>query len=178
MNLTTNIIDSASFYNEIRNELKFPKQLIYDKLMDKYLDDQLKYISTFNIYVCGRPGAGKRTFINRLIKSISYKAVGGESSSRILKYIHPTFPISLYETPEIDSEYKIMKITDLISKRKQLEEPINRIHAVFYLVSGIDARFFMSFEGQFIKYILEKIEIPIYFLITKLNMNMNILYNF
>ena len=71
-----------------------------------------------------------------------------------------------------------MKITDLITKRKQLEEPINRIHAVFYLVNGIDDRFFMSFEGQFIKYILEKIEIPIYFLITKLNMNMNILYNF
>ena len=58
-------------------------------------------------------------------------------------------------------------------KNIELQEPRTRIHTVFYVISGIEARYFMSYEMPLIKYILEEMKIPIYFLITKLYKDKN-----
>ena len=121
IHLTINLINCAGFYNEIGNELRFPKKFIYDELLEIYLNGRYKKkkinFSTFNILVCGRPGVGKSAFINIMIKSMICKvSFGGEGTSRISKYIHPTFPIVFYDTPGISTENKFNKITDFLGK--------------------------------------------------------------
>ena len=80
--MNINWIECAGYYNEIGNQFNFSKKLIFDKLIYKYLNNSLIFISSFNILVIGRPGVGRSTLINSLIKSVSSKASIGEENSK------------------------------------------------------------------------------------------------
>ena len=80
--LTINLIECAAFYNELGDEFKFPKKLMNDKIMEKDLKEILNNFSTFNILLCGRPGVGKSTFINGLLKTMICKSGRGPECSK------------------------------------------------------------------------------------------------
>lgn len=118
INLNMNLIECAAFYNELGDEFKFPKNFMDDKLMENDLNEILQNFATFNILICGRPGVGKSTFINNMIKAMICKAsVGEECSSKIVKYIHRSLPITFYDTPGISTEQRMKDIIDLIKKK-------------------------------------------------------------
>ena len=168
--LTINLIECASFFNELGDEFKFPKKLIDDKVMENDLDIFIKSIFSFNIMVLGRPGVGKSSFINKMINAMICKAgMGGECSSRIIKYLHRIFPITFFDTPGISTEKIVNVILDLIRKKNnELNENRSRFHAVFYILDGNNARSFMDYENIMFKCLLEEIKIPVYFILTKL----------
>ena len=171
IDLNINLIECAAFYNELGDEFKFPKKFMDDKLMENDLNETIKNFATFNILICGRPGVGKSTFINNMIKAMICKAsTGKECSSRIVKYIHRTLPITFYDTPGISTKEKIQVVINLIkNKNKELNESKTKIHAVFYLLSALDSRKFLDFEIEMFKVLLKEFDVPVFFIITKMN---------
>lgn len=170
INLNLNLIECAAFYNELGDEFKFPKKCMDEQLMQNDLNEILKNFATFNILICGRPGVGKSTFINFMIKTMVCKASSGkECSSKIIKYIHRTLPITFYDTPGISTEEKIKSVIELIKiKNKELKDSKSKIHAVFYVLSALDPRSFMNFEREMFNFILQENHLPVYFILTKL----------
>ena len=169
INLNFNLMECALFYNDIGDE-KISRSLYKDeKLMDLVLKNAQQNFATFNILVCGRPGVGKSTFINGILKTmICNSQRGKECPQKIVKYIHRDLPITFYNTPGISEESKIQTIIELKEKKnKELGESQSKIHAVFYVLSGQEARSFMTYENRMFKLILEKYRIKIYFVITK-----------
>ena len=168
--LTINLIECASFFNELGDEFKFPKKLIDDKVMENDLNIFMNSIFSFNIIVLGHPGGGKSTFINKMINSMICKtSMGGECSSRIIKYLHRTFPITFYNTPGISEESIVDTILNLIRQKNfELKQNRSKFHAVFYILDGNNARSFMNYENSMFKCLLEEIKIPVYFILTKL----------
>ena len=168
--LTINLIECASFYNELGDEFKFPKKLIDDEVMENDLNVFLNSIFSFNIMVLGRPGVGKSSFINKMINAMICKAgMGGECSSRIIKYLHRLFPITFFDTPGISTEEIVNKVLDLIRKKNnELNKNRSRFHAVFYILDGNNSRSFYNYEKLMFKCLLEEINIPVYFILTKL----------
>lgn len=168
-NLNINLIECAAFYNELGDEFKFPKKLMDNKLMENDLNDLLNNFSTFNILICGRPGSGKSTFINGMIKTMICKSgKGGECSKRIVKYIHRKLPITFYDTPGISDSDKINAIINLIRNiNVELGEAKSKIHAVFYVLNGLDSRSFYDYEKIMFEVILGEYKLPVYFLITR-----------
>ena len=170
INLNLNLIECSAFYNELGDEFKFPKKFMDDNLMQKDINEIITKFSTFNILICGRPGAGKSSFINFIIKAMICKAGhGGELSKRIIKYIHREYPLTLYDTPGISTEEKIYEIIELIKqKNEELKDSKTKIHAIFYVINGQDPRNFLNFESKMFEVIIKELKIPIYFLMTRL----------
>ena len=57
-----------------------------------------KQISTFNILICGPCGAGKSTFINQFMHDkIAKEGEGLSITNKIKSYIHPKYPIRIYD---------------------------------------------------------------------------------
>ena len=168
--LNFNLIETSEFYNELGDEFKYPKQFMDDGLFDIVAKEMIKNFSTLNILICGRPGAGKSTFINGIMKAtVSRSRKGGECSSRIIRYIHRSLPIAFYDTPGMSTEQKMEEIIELIKKKNiELEDMQSKIHAVFYLFNGKDPRFFCNFENKMFN-LLEEKKIPIYFIVTQFN---------
>jgi GTP-binding protein EngB required for normal cell division len=168
--LTINLIECASFFNELGDEFKFPKKLVDDDVMENNLNSFLKSIFSFNIIVLGRPGVGKSSFINKMINAMICKSgMGGECSSRIIKYLHRIFPITFFDTPGISTENIVEKVLKLIrEKNTELNGNRSRFHAVFYILDGNNARSFMDYEEKMFKCLLEELKLPVYFILTKL----------
>ena len=97
------LIKVSSYYNQLGDEIGFPKNLIDEKLLEKDNKLILKYFFTFNILVCGKPGVGKSTLINRILgKEKAYSGKGSSTlTSKIVKYISDENPISIYDSPGI-----------------------------------------------------------------------------
>ena len=170
INLNLNLVECSAFYNELGDEFKFPKKFMDDKLMKKDINEFINNFSTFNILLCGRPGVGKSTFINHIIKAMICKAGRGrELSSRIIKYIHRDYPLTLYDTPGISTEEKIDVIIELIKKKnEELKDSKTKIHAIFYVINGQDPRNFLDYESKMFEIIIKELKLPVYFLITRL----------
>ena len=170
LELNFNLIEASEYYNELGDEFKYPKQLMDDDLFDKVAKEMIRNFSTFNILICGRPGVGKSTFINGMMKAtVSRSKKGSECSSRIIRYIHRTLPIAFYDTPGMSTESKMEDIIKLIKKKNiELEDMQSKIHAVFYLFNGKNTRFFCNFENKMFD-LLEEKKIPIYYIGTQFN---------
>ena len=136
--LTINLIEYASFFNELGDEFKFSKNLIDDKVMENDLNFFRKNFFCFNIIIIGCPGVGKNIFINKMVKAMICKAGrGGECSSRIVKYLHRMLSITFYFTPGISTREKVNEILDLKrEKNNELYEARSRIYAILYIIDG------------------------------------------
>ena len=89
-----------------------------------------------------------------------YKAgIGGECSSRIIKYLHRMFLITFFDTLGISSKKIVKIILDLIKKNNELNENRSRFHAVFYILDGNNDRNFMDYEDLMFKCLIEEIKI-------------------
>ena len=168
--LTIYLLECSSFFNELGDEFKFPKKLTDDKIMENDLNIFINSIFSFNIIVLGRPGVGKSSFINKMINAMICRAgMGGECSSKIIKYLHRIFPITFFDTPGISTEKIVKIVLDLIRQKNiELYQNRSKFHAVFYILDGNNARSFMDYENEMFKCLLEEIKIPIYFILTKL----------
>ena len=169
INLNFNLIECSAYFNELGDEYKYPNQFMDDKLFDKVVEEIIKNFSTLNILICGRPGVGKSTFINGILKTtISRSKKGEECSKRIIKYIHRTYPIAFYDSPGMSTNEIMERIIELIEKKNnELGKLQSKIHAVFYLFNGKNVRFFEDKEFNMLKLILSKFQIPLYLLATQ-----------
>ena len=167
--LLIKILKICSYYNELGDEVGFPKMIIKKEIIN--IDSKLmsKYLFTINCLVCGKPGAGKSLFINKILgenKCMSLYSVEDSLTSKIVKYIHSELPITLYDTPGFNNDEQIDKVEQLIlDKNKNLKEQKNKIHFIFYLINKHTGRGFASREITFIQKLLEE-KMNIYYVIT------------
>jgi len=153
------IIQFATYYNQLGDDIGFPKKLNDRNLLEKDNYLMTKYLFTINILLCGRPGAGKGTLINRILgKERCYAKKGGDNTtSKIIKYIHEKYPLVLYDSPGLSTEEDIKKVRKLINqKNRTLNEEINRIHCVFYVLNKNSERGFLAGEYNFIVELIEQ----------------------
>ena len=159
LELLINIIEITSYYNELGDEIGFPKRFINKQLLEK--DEQLilKYSFTINILICGKPGAGKSTLIYRILGKNKCFSGNGTSSltSHVVKYIHDKYPITIYDTPGFERSKDIERVQQLISdKNKTLGEEKNKIHCIFYCMNTRAERTFIEKEFDFLINLLNK----------------------
>ena len=159
LDIQIKIIQFATYYNQLGDDIGFPKKLNDRNLLEKDNYLMTKYLFTINILLCGRPGAGKSTLINRILgKERSYAKKGGDTTtSKIIKYIHEKYPLVLYDSPGLDTEEDIKRVQNLIEqKNKALNEEKNRIHCVFYVLNQNFERGFLTGEFNFIEELIEQ----------------------
>jgi len=159
LDIQIKIIQFATYYNQLGDDIGFPKKLNDRNLLEKDNYLMTKYLFTINILLCGRPGAGKSTLINRILgKERSYAKKGGDTTtSKIIKYIHEKYPLVLYDSPGLDTEEDIKRVQNLIEqKNKALNEEKNRIHCVFYVLNQNFERGFLTGEYNFIEELIEQ----------------------
>ena len=153
IDILINIIQFATYYNQLGDEIGFPKKF-KDKILlekDNYL--MTKYLFTINILLCGRPGAGKSTLMNKILgKERSYAKKGeGTATTKIIKYIHDKYPLTLYDSPGFEKEEDIDRIKKLIKQKKSiLNAEKNTIHCIFYVLNQKSERSFLDKEYDFI----------------------------
>ena len=153
------LIEIASYVNQLGDEIGFPKNLLKEELLEKDNELMIKHLFTFNILVCGRPGAGKSTLINKILRKEKCYAMQGESSltQRVVKYISEEYPILIYDTPGFEKKEDIERVQKLITdKNKSLNEENNRIHCVFYVLNIKSERTFSNEEYNFISSLLNQ----------------------
>lgn len=169
LDICIHLIHVSAYYNQLGDEIGFPKNIIDIELLDKDNELMIKYSFTFNILLCGRPGCGKSTLINKILGKKKAYARKGDSTLtfRIVKYISDRNPIVFYDTPGIKEDKKgFEKIQKLIKqKNESLNEEKEKIHCVFYVLNAKAERTFNIEEFDFLKFILEQ-NLDIYFIVT------------
>ena len=162
------LIKVTSYYNQLGDEIGFPKNIINEKLLEKDHELMIRHFFTFNILLCGKPGSGKSTLANRILgKERAYTGEGYSALTfRVTKYISDKYPIAIYDTPGFDEYEDIEKIKKLIKqKNKSLNEEKNRIHFVFYVINAKSHRFIGEKEKEFLRSLLDQ-KLEVYFIIT------------
>lgn len=168
--LLINVIEICSYFNELGDEVGFPKKIIKDELLD--IDSKLmsQYLFTINFLICGKPGSGKSLFINTILgqnKCISRKSEESSLTTKIVKYIHKDLPIVLYDSPGFDEDKDIELVEKLITdKKKNLKEQKSKIHFILYLMNTNSGRGFKDKEIEFIKSLIDQ-NMEIFFIATQ-----------
>lgn len=148
-----NIIEVTSYCNELGDEIGFPKKFINEKLLEKDGELMIKDSFTFNILICGKPGSGKSTLINKTLgKNKCFSGKGTSSlTSHVVKYIHDKYPIVIYDTPGFEKVEDIERVKQLIiDKNKTLNEEKNKIHCILYCINTSAERTFIEKEYEFL----------------------------
>ena len=159
IDILINIIQFASYYNQLGDEIGFPKKF-KDKILlekDNYL--MTKYLFTINILLCGRPGTGKSTLINKILgKERCYARKGKDTmTNNIIKYIHEKYPLVLYDSPGFVGAEDIERINKLIEiKQNALNKDKNSIHCIFYVLNKNSERGFFLNEYEFISNLIKQ----------------------
>jgi len=166
--IKANIIEIATYYNQLGDEIGFPKKLTERELLER--DNYLitKYLFTINILLCGRPGVGKSTLINRILgKQKTYARKGQNANTiKIVKYIHERYPLVLYDSPGFENDDNITSVKKLITQKNMtLNEEINRIHCIFYLLNTRGERGFYGNEKQLLSSLIEQ-NLDVYIIVT------------
>lgn len=108
--INNQFIKCKNYYNELNaDDIKNPKQ-------------------TFNIALCGPAGSGKSTFINYFFRDkVSKEGEGLSVTHKITNYIHPDYPIKLFDTPGFEDDFTV-KIVEKFLDNLMNEEYDNKNH--------------------------------------------------
>ena len=169
----------CSYYNELGDSFSFPKtKLIQAKTDDASIKEGIisndfnlynkSYSSTINILLAGQPGVGKSSFINMILGEKRCKEGKGKPvTSKIVKYLHQKYPITLYDTPGFDSEKDVNRVMSLIEEiKRHLIDGKDQIHFILFLVNAETSRTLLANDIIFIKKLYE-LKIDVFFVVTR-----------
>ena len=163
-NVTNEFFDKRNVY-----AYKFPKneeeiEYIY-KLFIKFMNyyheisnnDIKSQTHSFNILVCGPAGAGKSTFINQFLQSKTAKEGEGFSiTHEITNYIHPTYPINIFDTPGFEDNETVEKVYKTILKfEDDIRDSKNHIDLILYF-NEMKERVFFAMETDLLKHLIKE----------------------
>ena len=114
-------------------------------------------VQTFNILICGQAGVGKSSFINQFLREkVAKEGEGLSVTHEITNYIHPEFPIRLYDTPGFENDDTVKMVRRTVEKfENDMKESKNHLDLVLYL-NELKQRNFLNLEIDFIKYLLKQ----------------------
>ena len=129
----------------------------------------IKFSSTFNILVIGRPGSGKSTLINLLLNERKAREGIGESVTKVVsKYVHDKYPITFEDTPGFEDNKDLEKMIKFLrDSNDYFGKGKNKFHLILYIINGSNERTFIGEEVKLIDFIQKYIKIPLYFVCTK-----------
>lgn len=140
----------------------------FKKTVDELNSDQLP---TANIMVAGVTGVGKSTLLNAVFgDELAATGKGRPVTDQIREYQSENLPIHIWDTVglEIDSaatENSINSIRQTIAAKASVNDPFDRIHAIWYCIASSGNRY-QDAELKFIK-TLHSLEIPFLIVLTK-----------
>ena len=168
VDIMIHLIEVSVYYNQLGDEVGFPKNILDEQLLENDNKLMIKYSFTFNIALCGKPGSGKSTFINRIFGKKKSYAVKGYSTitNNVVKYISDRYPLAIYDTPGLKEEKDYERIKTLIKqKNESSNEEKNRIPCILYLLNSASERPFDKNDFKLIKDLINQ-NIDIYFIVT------------
>ena len=175
VDIMIHLIEVSAYYNQLGDEVGFPKNILDEELLKNDNKLMIKYSFTFNIALCGKPGSGKSTFINRIFGKKKSYAVKGYSTitNNVVKYISDRYPLAIYDTPGLKEEKDYERFKTLIKqKNESSNEEKNRIPCIFYLLNAGAERPFDKNDFKLIKDLINQ-NIDIYFIVTHAGMREN-----
>lgn len=132
----------------------------------EYNNSELNKNATINIMTLGKRGAGKSTFINRILGEKKAYAQKDARTSKEREYYHRNYPLKFIDTAgfEIGKMSEINNANDFLKKNNLNNDQIHKkVHFIFYLFKYND-----KFEVKEIEIIKElySFKINLFFLIT------------
>ena len=159
------LMDCYKYYYQIGDD-----EIILPKINDNNIEFNLKY--TVNLFVTGKPGAGKSTLINLLLNEKKAKESSGKNTTnKIIKFIKKNSSLAFFDTPgfvsgkDVDNTIKLLK-----EKVKEMDLYKEKIHGILYLLNSTLVRTMDDNEIDFIKFLLGY-NIPIFFILNFSNPN-------
>ena len=121
VDIMIHLIEVSAYYNQLGDEVGFPKNILDEELLKNDNKLMIKYSFTFNIALCGKPGSGKSTFINRIFgKKKGYAVIGYSTITKnVVKYISDRYPLAIYDTPGLKEEKENERIKTLIKQKNE-----------------------------------------------------------
>lgn len=118
------------YYNQLGDRLiNFP---------NKEKTSQNVHAQRLNFLVCGRPGAGKSTFINEFFQE--QMCLEGEQMSctnKLTKYYHGKYLLRVYDTPRFEEKKNADEVIELIQSMFDEKNPQREdIKVIFYLINS------------------------------------------
>ena len=158
--LINKLIDCYKYYYQIGDD-----ELIFPNVEQNNIEFKINY--TVNLFVTGKPGAGKSSLINLLLKEKKAKeSTGKNTTNKIIKFIKKNTSLAFFDTPgfisgsDVDETIIILK-----DKVKEMDLYKEKIHGILYLLNSSLVRTIDDNEIDFIKFLLSY-NIPIFFVLN------------
>ena len=88
-------------------------------------------------------------------------------TSKIVKYLHQKYPITLYDTPGFESENDVNRVMSLIEEiQRHLLDGKDQIHFILFLINAETSRTLLANDIIFIKKLYE-LKIDVFFVVTR-----------
>ena len=149
--------------------LKFDKSDEYIEKINKFFINCMNYyhevgnneinyqLNTFNILICGQAGVGKSTFINQFMQEkVANEGEGLSITHKIANYVHPKYPIRIYDTPGFENEDTVANVRRTIEKlEKDLTDSNKHIDLILYF-NQLKERNFLQLEMELIQWLIKE----------------------
>jgi len=144
-------------------DIKFNQDLNYLKYKS---EKKNKYKGIFSIIFIGKKGSCKSTLIN-IILGKKRAREGFLTTPKITNYLHDEYPLLLHDTPGFEDK-DLEKMKSYFSDYQNLfNKGKYKFDLVLYLINASNTRFFSKSEIELIDYIVDKMQLPIFFVCTK-----------
>jgi len=133
-------------------------QNFFRKCMNYYhevTNDDKSGIQTFNILICGQVGTGKSTFINQFFQQkVAKEGEGLSVTHKITSYIHPDYPIKIFDTPGFEDDITVKMVKRTIKKfEEDIRTSKDHLDLILYF-KELKQRNFYAIEIDLIKYLI------------------------
>ena len=112
---------------------------------------------TFNILICGKAGVGKSSFINQFLQDkVAKEGEGLSVTHEITNYVHPRYPIRIFDTPGFENDDTVQMVHKTIEKfEKDIRDSKNHLDLIIYF-NELSTRNFFALEIKLLKHLLEQ----------------------